>query len=93
MGDVVRLSEGRDAIQAYVQAQTSQGLAHVLYLVSQDNRHVISLIGDLTEDEGMTVTPVDEWRVYDVMKHMSARLDRSAATGNDDRILKRLPRR
>ena len=77
MGDVVRLSEGRDAIQAYVLAQTSQGLPHVLDLVTEDNRRVISLIGDLTEDEGMTVTPVDIWRVYDVMKHMSASLDRS----------------
>ncbi len=74
---VVRLSEGRDAIQAYVQAQTSQGLPHVLDLVTQDNLAVISLIADLTEDEGMTVTPVDIWRAYDVMKHMSASLDRS----------------
>ena len=74
---VVRLSEGRDAIQAYVQAQTAQGLPHVLDLVTKDNLAVVSLIADLTEDEGMTVTPVDIWRVYDVMKHMSASLDRS----------------
>jgi hypothetical protein len=77
MGHVVRLSEGRDAIQAYVGAQTSQGLPHVLSLVTQDNLAVVGLIADLTEDEGMTVTPVDIWRAYDVMKHMSASLDRS----------------
>ena len=38
---------------------------------------MVRLIADLTEDEGMTVTPVDEWRAYDVLKHLSASLDRS----------------
>ena len=74
---VVRLSEGRDAIQAYVSEHVAQGLPHVLELVTQDHNTVLALIGDLTEDEAMMVTPVDEWRVYDAMKHLSAGLDRS----------------
>jgi hypothetical protein len=74
---VVRLSEGRDAIQAYVGEHVAQGLPHVIALVTKDHNLVLQLIGDLTEDEGMAVTPVDEWRVYDAMKHLSAGLDRS----------------
>jgi hypothetical protein len=73
----VRISEGRDAIQAYVDAQTTQGLPYVLDLLTDDNNRVLALIGDLTEAEGMTVTPVDEWRVFDALRHMSASLDRS----------------
>lgn len=74
---VVRLSDGRDAIQAYVRDHASQGLGHVLELVTEDHNHVLRLIGDLTEAEGMTVTSVDEWRIYDAMKHLTASLDRS----------------
>lgn len=74
---VVRLSEGRDAIQAYVNEHVEQGLGHVLELVTADHNHVLGLIGDLTEDEAMTVTPADEWCVSDAMKHLSASLDRS----------------
>jgi DinB superfamily len=74
---VVRLSEGKDAIQAYVDKEVAQGLPHVLDVVTADNNRVLALIGDLTEDEATTVTPVDEWRVFDVMKHLSASLDRS----------------
>jgi hypothetical protein len=74
---VVRLSEGREAVQAYVDAQVARGHKHVLDLLTQDNHRVFALIGDLTEDEAMTVTPVDEWRVFDAMKHLSASLDRS----------------
>jgi hypothetical protein len=74
---VVRISEGRDAIQAYVAAQTGQGLPYVLDLLTEDNNRVLALIGDLTEVEGMTVTPVDEWRVFDALRHMTAGLDRS----------------
>jgi hypothetical protein len=77
MGDVVRLSEGRDAVQAYVNAYTSQGLGHVLDLITEDHNLILRLIGDLTEDEAMTVTPADEWRVYDAIQHLSASLDRS----------------
>jgi len=74
---VVRLSEGRDAIQAYVGEHVGQGFGHVLDLVTEDHSRVLSLIGDLTEDEAMTVTAADEWRVFDAMKHLSASLDRS----------------
>jgi DinB superfamily len=74
---VVKLSEGRNAIQSYVNEQTSQGLAHVLELMTEDHNQVLRLIGDLTEDEAMTMTPADEWRVFDAMKHLSAGLDRS----------------
>jgi hypothetical protein len=73
---VVRLSEGRDAIQAYVAAQVAQGLPHVLQLLTEDNNRVFSLVGDLTEGEGMTVTAADEWRVFDALRHMAASLDR-----------------
>jgi aminoglycoside phosphotransferase (APT) family kinase protein len=76
---VVRLSEGRDAIQAYVSEHVSRGLAHVLELVIEDHNLILRLIGDLTEDEAMTVTAADEWRVFDAMKHLSASLDRSRA--------------
>jgi hypothetical protein len=55
----------------------AKGLPHVLEMVGADNNRVLALIGDLTEDEAMRVTPADEWRVYDVMKHLSASLDRS----------------
>jgi hypothetical protein len=74
---VVRLSEGRDAIQAYVNQHTAQGLPHVLDLMTEDHNLILRLIGDLTEDEAMTVTPADEWRIVDAMKHLSASLDRS----------------
>jgi hypothetical protein len=74
---VVRLSEGRDAIQTYVNQHVAQGLSHVIDLVTDDHNLVLRLIGDLTEAEAMTVTPVDEWRVFDAMKHLSAGLDRS----------------
>lgn len=74
---VVKLSEGRDAIQAYIEEHASRGLSHVLELVTVDHNHVLRLIGDLTEDEAMTVTPADEWRIFDAMKHLSASLDRS----------------
>ena len=77
MTDVVRLDAGVDAVRAYVSAQARQGKAHVLALVTEDNFSILRLIGDLTEEEGMTVTPADIWRAYDVMKHMSASLDRS----------------
>jgi hypothetical protein len=74
---VVRLSEGRGAIQTYVNQHVAQGHSHVIDLVTQDHNRVLSLIGDLTEEEGMQVTPADEWRVFDAMKHLSASLDRS----------------
>ena len=77
LGVVVRLSDGREAIQAYVNQHTAQGLEHVLDLVTQDHNLVLGLIGDLTEDEASAVTPADEWRVFDAMKHLSASLDRS----------------
>jgi hypothetical protein len=79
LDDVVRLSEGRDAIQAYVSGHAAQGLPHVIDLVTEDHNLILRLIGDLTEEEAMTVTPADEWRVFDVMKHLSASLDRSRA--------------
>jgi hypothetical protein len=74
---VVRLSEGRDAVQAYIDREIQLGLPHVLELLTIDNNRVFALIGDLTEEEAMTVTPADEWRVFDVMRHISASLDRS----------------
>ena len=74
---VVRLSEGRDAVQAYVNERTSRGHEHVLDLITEDHNLILRLIGDLTEDETMTVTAADEWRVYDAVRHMSASLDRS----------------
>ena len=76
---VVRLSEGRDAVQAYVNAHVSQGLAHVIDLVTEAHNRVLRLIGDLTEDESTTVTAADEWRVFNAMKHLTASLDRSRA--------------
>jgi hypothetical protein len=80
---VVRLTDGRDAVRAYVSEHASRGLGHVIDLVTEDNNRILTLIGDLTEDEGMTVTPVDEWRVYDALRHMTGGLDRSK-----DRLLK-----
>jgi hypothetical protein len=74
---VVKPSEGRDAIQAYINEHVAKGRDHVLALATEEHNLVFSLIGDLTEDEAMTVTPADEWRVYDAMKHLSASLDRS----------------
>jgi hypothetical protein len=74
---VVKPSEGRDVVQAYLNEHTVQGLSHVLELLTADHNHVLSLIGDLTEDEAMRVTPADEWRVFDAMKHLTASLDRS----------------
>lgn len=74
---VVRLTDGRDAIQAYIDAHVAKGLSHVLDLVTADNDDVLSLIGDLTEAEAMTVTPADEWCIFDAMKHLSASLARS----------------
>lgn len=73
---VVRLSEGREAIQAYVTAHASRGLNHVLELVEADNNRVLMQIGDLTEAEGMAITSADE-RVFDALNHMAASLDRS----------------
>jgi hypothetical protein len=74
---VVRLSEGRDGVQAYVNEHVAQGLDHVIGLVTEDHNRFLSLIGDLTEDEAMTVTPADEWRIFDAVKHLGASLDRS----------------
>ena len=74
---VVRLSEGREAVQAYIDEHVAKGLPHVLEVVTDDNNHVLALIGDLTEAEAMTVTPADEWRVFDAMKHLCAGLERS----------------
>ena len=76
---VVRLDEGRDAIRAYVSEHASRGLAHVIDLVTDDNNRILTLIGDLTEDEANAVTPADEWRVFDAMRHLSAGIDRSRA--------------
>jgi hypothetical protein len=80
---VVRLTDGREAVRAYVSEHASHGLDHVIELVTGDNNRILTLIGDLTEDEGMTVTPADEWRVYDALRHMTGGLDRSK-----DRLLK-----
>jgi hypothetical protein len=77
MDQVVRLSDGKDTVRAYVSKQASLGLAHVLELVSNDNRRVVGLIADLTDEDGSRVTPADEWAAFDVMRHMSASLDRS----------------
>src|SRR5687768_13903819 len=77
MSTVVRLEEGHDGVQAYVAAEVAKGFAHVYAAAVQDNKDVIALIGDLTEEEGMTVTPVDIWRAYDVMKHMTLTVQRS----------------
>ena len=77
MPDVVRLGEGKDAVRAYVSAQADRGKGHVLALVTEDNLSILRLIGDLDETEGMTVTPVDEWRVFDAIRHLSTSLDRS----------------
>lgn len=76
---VVRLTDGRDAVRAYVSEHATRGLDHVIELVTGDNNRILTLIGDLTEDEGMTVTLVDEWRVFDALRHMTASLDRSKA--------------
>jgi hypothetical protein len=76
---VVRLSDGREAIQAYIDAHVAEGLPHVIDLLTADNNHVLALIGDLTEAEAMTVTPADKWRVFDAMKHLCASLGRSKA--------------
>lgn len=74
---VVRLDEGRERIRAYVAEHATRGLDHVLSLVAEENNLILQLIGDLTEEEGMTATPADEWSVYDVVKHLAASLDRS----------------
>lgn len=74
---VVRLSEGRDAVQAYIDRHVALGLTHVLEVVTDDNNRVLTLIGDLTEDDAMTVTAADEWRVFDAVKHLSYSLARS----------------
>jgi hypothetical protein len=75
----VRLEAGRDAIRAYVSEHASAGLDHVLSLVTEDNNRILTLIGDLTEDEATAVTPADEWSVFDAMRHLSASIDRSRA--------------
>lgn len=77
MTNVVQLAEGRDAIQAYAAAEIARGWPRVLETVHKDNRDVIALIGDLTEEEGTRVTPVDIWSAYDVMKHMTLTMERS----------------
>lgn len=77
MSNVVRLELGHDAVQEYVAGQIGLGWPHVFAAAVKDNRDVISLIGDLTEEEGMRVTPVDIWRAYDVMKHMTLTVQRS----------------
>ena len=74
---VVRLDEGEAAIRAYLELHTAQGKAHVLDLITEDNNEILRLVADLTEDEAMTVTPVDEWRVFDAMQHLTSSLDRS----------------
>jgi hypothetical protein len=74
---VVRLSEGRDAIQAYVTKLAANGLAEAIETLTRDHNRVLSLIGDLTEEEASSVTPADEWSMFDVMRHLSASLERS----------------
>lgn len=74
---VVKPSEGRDAVRAYLSEHASRGLEHVRSLLAADNDHVLSLVGDLTEEEGMKVTPADEWRIFDALKHLAASSDRS----------------
>ncbi len=77
MSEVVRLDAGKDAVRAYVSGQSSQGLEHVVSLVTDDNNGILLLIGDLTEEEATRVTPADEWCVTDAMRHLAASLDRS----------------
>jgi hypothetical protein len=76
---VVRLDAGREAVRGYVAEQAEHGLEHVRALVTSDNDTVLSLIADLTEDEGLRITPVDPWSVFMVLQHMAASLDRSKA--------------
>ena len=45
--------------------------------MTDNNNHILALIGDITEDEATTVTPADEWSVFDTMRHFAASLDRS----------------
>ena len=73
----LRLDEGEAAIRAYLELHTAQGQDHVLDLITEDNNHILRLIGDLTEKEAETVTDVDEWRVFDALQHMNSSLDRS----------------
>jgi hypothetical protein len=74
---VVKLTDGKHAVRAYVHGEAAQGLEHVLSLVTGDNDRVMGLIGDLTEEEGTTVTPADIWTVADALRHMASSLDRS----------------
>ena len=74
---VVRLTEGRDAIRAYVSEHAGRGRDHVVALVTADHHLILQLVADLTEEEAQTVTPGEQWRVIDVMTHLAASLDRS----------------
>lgn len=74
---VVRTDAGDDVVHAYVVEQAARGRDHVVQLVSADYERLLSLIGDLSEEQATTVTEVDEWRVFDLMRHLTGGLGRS----------------
>ncbi len=74
---VVRLTDGRDAVRAYVAAQVALGRDHVLTLLRDDRDAVLALIGDLSEDESHVQPAPGEWSIFEVMQHVDATFPRS----------------
>lgn len=76
---VVRVDAGRDAVRAYVQEQASQGLDHVRALVGADTARMVSLIEDLSEEQGTQAPAPGEWSIAEVLVHLNTSLERSRA--------------
>jgi hypothetical protein len=76
---VVRLTDGRETVRAYVSEQADYGAEHVTGLISGDADALNALIDDLTDEEGTTQPSPGEWSVAEVLQHLLATLPRSKA--------------
>jgi hypothetical protein len=74
---VVRLTDGRDAVRAYVSEHAAQGLEHVTALVRDDRDSMLALIDDLSEAEGNVSVAPEEWSISQALQHMNSSFDRS----------------
>ena len=74
---VVRLTDGRDAVRAYVSEHAGRGLDHVRELLRGDRDAIMALIGDLSEDEAAYKIAPEEWSISEAMQHLNASFPRS----------------
>ncbi|HLF70639.1 MAG TPA: DinB family protein [Dehalococcoidia bacterium] len=74
---VVKLTDGREAVRAYVSGHAAQGVDHVTALVRDDRDSMRALIDDLSEAEGNVSVAPEEWSISQALQHMNSSFDRS----------------